>query len=571
MKNPQPNQKRSNIMKAKCFLAAAGVSLAMAFTLSCTSDGTVDELLGAPPITSSSSSEETGSSSSAIAEPSPTIGAAEHECPGNPQEYDPALFECRSGKNGVYLKEDFRDADGEVYEAVLIGDQVWMARNLNYAAVGSRCYGDNPNSCREYGRMYDAQAAKNVCPSGWHLPSREEWEMLIVYVGASIYIGDSRIGNGTKGDRALRAGGDYGLSLLMGGHYGGGTKGSGHQWQDFGIAGYFWTSTSKGLLFPEGTTDYIGIGGEIWMVYDSDIIYNSVRCVKGDLEGGYSRVAALPSSSSSGNTCGNNYQTFDPEGAYQCKPEVNPNGIFLKTPVTHEGEVYEAVLIGTQVWLARNLNVPHNEGNGESWCYEGDEVHHVDGGHAVESYTVNITAEEGCAKYGRLYDWAAAMDLPSEYNGATYYPGQITPKHRGLCPEGFHIPTYDEWDTLIKFAGNGGVHTQNNAGRKLRTQSGWFNCGPYDSGKDFICEDEFGFSALPGGCGDSFTCTGNFFSGAGTGGGWVTATERKPSAAYYSPSYAEVVRTGATSMTMRLSSDRGFFKAHGNSVRCVMD
>jgi hypothetical protein len=57
---------------------------------------------------------------------------------------------------------------------------------------------------------------------------------------------------------------------------------------------------------------------------------------------------------------------------------------------------YETVPINGQVWLKKNLNVPHNEGNGESWCYEGNDY--------STGEEVEITAEESCAKYGRLYN-----------------------------------------------------------------------------------------------------------------------------------------------------------------------
>jgi uncharacterized protein (TIGR02145 family) len=81
----------------------------------------------------SSSSSNAGSSSSLAAEP--PSGGWEGSCPGNPQEYDPALFECRSGKNGVYLKEDFRDADGEEPELRSGGQQVLRRQRYHVPRV----------------------------------------------------------------------------------------------------------------------------------------------------------------------------------------------------------------------------------------------------------------------------------------------------------------------------------------------------------------------------------------------------------------------------------------------------
>ncbi|MBN1198888.1 MAG: hypothetical protein JXA23_06020 [Bacteroidales bacterium] len=85
--------------------------------------------------------------------------------------------------------------DGKTYKTIRLGNQVWMAQNLNYAFQGgyidaekvfvrdgSWCY-HTSNDCKESGRFYGWYAAKQVCPSGWHLPSVMEWFDLISFTG----------------------------------------------------------------------------------------------------------------------------------------------------------------------------------------------------------------------------------------------------------------------------------------------------------------------------------------------------------------------------------------------------
>ena len=97
------------------------------------------------------------------------------------------------------------DRDSKIYKWVKIGEQVWMAENLNYNESGSKC-GDgsslsdaNTSTCDTYGRLYDwitamdgsassaanPSGVKGICPAGWHLPSDAEWTTLINFVGNS--------------------------------------------------------------------------------------------------------------------------------------------------------------------------------------------------------------------------------------------------------------------------------------------------------------------------------------------------------------------------------------------------
>lgn len=88
--------------------------------------------------------------------------------------------------------------DGKRYPTVAIGEQCWTARNLDHghevpdarprdpAAVEKTCYGNDPASCDVYGGLYTWAEAQGACPSGWHLPSREEWEALARELGPAV-------------------------------------------------------------------------------------------------------------------------------------------------------------------------------------------------------------------------------------------------------------------------------------------------------------------------------------------------------------------------------------------------
>jgi len=85
------------------------------------------------------------------------------------------------GCPGVPTVTDSRD--GQVYPTVKIGDQCWLQKNMNYQTGNSWCWDNNTSNCDTYGRLYDWETALGVCPSGWHLPSDNEWTVLTDFLG----------------------------------------------------------------------------------------------------------------------------------------------------------------------------------------------------------------------------------------------------------------------------------------------------------------------------------------------------------------------------------------------------
>ncbi|PBC73519.1 fibrobacter succinogenes major paralogous domain-containing protein [Fibrobacter intestinalis] len=130
--------------------------------------------------------------------------------------------------------------DDQVYRTVKIGDQVWMAENLNYAMSGSYCYEKNKENAEKYGRLYIWEAAQKAPPPGWHLPSNEEWNQLFEYVG-----GTEVAGNQLKSKNGWKDDGNgidrHGFSVLPAGQVI-----SSDTYLNCGIEAKFWSSTVYG-------------------------------------------------------------------------------------------------------------------------------------------------------------------------------------------------------------------------------------------------------------------------------------------------------------------------------------
>ena len=140
---------------------------------------------------------------------------------------------------------------GQTYKTVQIGDQVWMAKNLNYNVSGSRCHGNAESDCNKYGRLYNWETAKTVCPSGWYLPSRSDWDELISYVESDSGCEDCA-GKHLKAKSGWNSGGNgadtYEFAALPGGHgYStGGYSGDGYWFTSVGDDSWWWSATESG-------------------------------------------------------------------------------------------------------------------------------------------------------------------------------------------------------------------------------------------------------------------------------------------------------------------------------------
>ena len=186
------------------------------------------------------------------------------------------IQQCRDtgSPGGGSFSDSFTDPrDGQTYRTVQIGNQTWMAENLNYHTEGSSCYGDKPANCQKYGRHYTWEAALDACPSGWHLPSMAEFDTLIATVG-----GVDVAGKVLKSKSGWKSDGNstdaYGFSALPAGYR--------YPDGDFGLAGYyanFWSTTEDWRL----AADFMSLkyDDDRAYLFDGRKLYGlSVRCLR---------------------------------------------------------------------------------------------------------------------------------------------------------------------------------------------------------------------------------------------------------------------------------------------------
>jgi uncharacterized protein (TIGR02145 family) len=173
--------------------------------------------------------------------------------------------------------------DGQTYKTVTLDGQTWMAQNLNYETSSSVswCYEDKIDNCNKYGRLYDWETAKQVCPKGWKLPEYEDWEKLIKTTCGYKFAGKTlraKSGwNTTYEGKVVNGKDNFGFSALPGGErYMSGEFGT------IGKAGNWWTAT---MADPWGDhARYLGMRSyyidEIIESYSSRIrVWYSVRCI----------------------------------------------------------------------------------------------------------------------------------------------------------------------------------------------------------------------------------------------------------------------------------------------------
>jgi len=285
----------------------------------------------------------------------------------------PAASEA-AGKITEVVKGSFADSrDSKTYKTVKIGEQVWMAENLNYKAdgYGDECYDAEESNCKKYGRLYDWETARSACPKGWHLPNKEEWEILMAAVG-----GRETAGKYLKATNGWNKNGNgedkYGFSALPGGHSdcceGGG-------FFDIGGGGGWWSFTEENSVFVDCQLVSYNADGVDNGTCEKYSTY-SVRCLQDNA----------------------NYAAKAAEAEAKAKAEaLKAKASESSFTDSRDNKTYKTVKIGEQVWMAENLNIDLPS----SKCYNDDPAN--------------------CTKYGRMYNWETAKSAcPSGWHLPSY-------------------------------------------------------------------------------------------------------------------------------------------------------
>lgn len=153
---------------------------------------------------------------------------------------------------------------------------------------------------------------------------------------------------------------------------------------------------------------------------------------------------------------------------------LNPDYKYGTLKDSRDGKTYKTTEIGLQTWMAENLNYyDKNNSNlvDNSWCYKN--------------------VEANCNVGGRLYTWTAAMNLDPKY-AKTIADFLVESPHKGICPDGWHVPTNAEWLQVRNYiskmeGGSTGAYSE-----IMKSSKGWY---PYSTSSK-PSEDSYGFSAI---------------------------------------------------------------------------
>jgi uncharacterized protein (TIGR02145 family) len=488
----------------------------------------------------------------------------------------------------IILTGTVTDIDGNVYPTVQIGTQIWMAENLkttryrngqiipnvmdpiqwsnSFSGAWSN-YNNNAANDATYGKLYDWYAISKsggLCPVDWHVPSENEWLILLNYLGVDAgYALKSNTGwaDGSNGSNESGYGGLPGGQRAQSGVFAG-----------LGNVANFWSSTSDTLDYA--IYYYLGPDRTFLRHDNPKKAGFSIRCIKASssqpiittgnvnsvtinsaniigtipTSGGETiidrgvcfSITQNPSLSDSCVSSGLGTGSFSTTISglqsgtrYYARAYASSNSTTyfgsqtnfttLGTPTVADvdGNVYSTIQIGTQVWMTSNLKTTRYR-NGTSIPNVTDA--NIWSNLTTGAWAIYDNATVYNTTYGKLYNWFVVSNTA------------------GLCPAGWHVPSYNEWTVLSNFLST-------DVGAKMKSISGWSNNG---NGSNTS-----GYNGLPGGRrtdGGTYTDVSNY-------GFFWSSSEASSSVAWNGVLYSS-------------SNDFNRFNIHkqsGFSVRCIRD
>jgi uncharacterized protein (TIGR02145 family) len=497
--------------------------------------------------------------------------------------------------------------DGQSYETVQIGNQCWMAENLN---IGTRidgganqtdngiiekyCYDNSVVQCGVYGGLYQwsemmghvtVAGVTGICPPGWHIPTDEEWCILEQEV-------DPTITCSSTGWRGLNGGGELkedGTSHWADPNTGatnnsgftalpGGIGATGGTFASSGYFGYWWTSSQ----FDPNTAWQRDLYYEVAQIRRLAASSNklsgySVRCLKDETPIlPYYNLNILTEPEGAGTATGAGQ--YEPGEVILLTATANSGWQFANW-TDDDGIVSNAPEFGftmplQDVTLAANF-VEEQAGfncgdplidtrDGQSYatvqlgdqCWMAESLNYgtmIMGNQAMtdngiaEKYCYN-NDEANCTIYGALYQWNEMMQYTT------------TPGLQGICPEGWHVPTDAEWTALTNFVSSQPEYLCNNnttyIAKALASTTFWYNASTSCSiGRFQSNNNATGFTGLPAG----FRATNGTFNNLWGSLDFWSSTEQLSTTAmrrYMYFSYRDVAANPTE-------------KTKGASVRCV--
>lgn len=464
-----------------------------------------------------------------------------------------------------------------------VGVMITSSNNqTNNGMIEKYCYN---NDCSVYGGLYQwnemmqyvaVSGTRGICPDGWHIPAVSEWNDLATYVGGAGVAGGKMKESGTAhwNFPNLLATNASGFTAFAAGHF------SSAAFNNAGNETYFWSSTQyDGTSAKSERLHYMA--GDLYEYFYDKNEGQSVRCIKGAVTTNQPPSApSNPSPSDGAQSLSQNtilsWTCSDPEndptpydvyfGTSNPPPKVssiqavstfNPGILPVATTyfwkiVAHDaynstsgpiwsfttlvpiagcgnpladprdGKSYNTVQIGSQCWMAQNINIGTQIAGSTNQTNNG----------VIEKYCYDNSVSN-CDVYGGLYNWNEMMQYTTQQGT------------QGICMPGWHLPSYSEWNLVINYLGGSTV-----AGGKMKETgiTHWY-------GQNYGATNESGFTGLPGGY-----CLNDYYTELHWRACMWSSTENEGTQGYY---------MNLLSDAMNIYLNGNWPKTLGLNVRCV--